>query len=158
MLEFTREYEDIGVHAPVWQNVRALVEKETEGAALGTINVVNDIPDGVEVFADSLVAKVFHNLIDNAIRHGGKTTTIHFLVDENEGARAIICEDDGVGIPSNRTGKLFTHGGGKGHGFGLFLSHEILAITGMTITEKGKPGRGAKFIINVPAEGYRVMN
>ena len=34
--------------------------------------------------------------------------------------------------------------------------HEVdLAITGMTITENGEPGKGARFEIHVPADGYR---
>jgi len=34
-------------------------------------------------------------------------------------------------------------------GLGLFLSREILAITGITITETGEPGNGARFEIAV---------
>jgi len=40
---------------------------------------VNNIPAGTEVFADPLIAKVLHNLIDNAVRHGEKTTTLHSI-------------------------------------------------------------------------------
>jgi signal transduction histidine kinase len=51
--------------------------------------------------------------------------------------------------------RLFTHGNGKDHGFGLFLSKEILAITGIKIEEKGSPGRGARFILTIPPSGIR---
>jgi signal transduction histidine kinase len=51
--------------------------------------------------------------------------------------------------------KLFTKGYGKGHGFGLFLSREILSITGINMTEESEVGRGAKFVISVPAGGIR---
>jgi len=37
----------------------------------------------------------------------------------------------------------------------LFLSQEILSITGITITETGEPGKGARFEITVPKGGYR---
>jgi hypothetical protein len=32
----------------------------------------------------------------------------------------------------------------------MFLSQEILAITGMTIRETGEPGKGVRFEITVP--------
>jgi signal transduction histidine kinase len=107
------------------------------------------------VFADPLIVNVFHNLIDNAMKHGANITTIHFFVEENDGVRAIVCEDDGVGISADMKERLFTRGSGKDHGLGLFLSREILSITGITITEAGEPGRGARFIMTVPQSGLR---
>jgi signal transduction histidine kinase len=46
-------------------------------------------------------------------------------------------------------------GFGKNTGLGLFLSREILAITGITITENGIPGKDAQFEITVPKGAYR---
>jgi len=40
-------------------------------------------------------------------------------------------------------------------GFGLFLSREILAITGISIRETGTPGKGAVFELVVPPGSYR---
>jgi signal transduction histidine kinase len=37
------------------------------------------------------------------------------------------------------------NGFGRHTGLGLFLSREILSITGITITETGEPGKGAVF-------------
>ncbi len=158
MIQFTKDYQDVGVQAPLMQDVRGLVESSSEDIPLGSIRLVNDVPKGTEVFADPLIAKVFHNLIDNAVRHGGKITTIRFFVEANDGGINIICEDDGIGIMPDRKGEFFTHGSGKGHGFGLFLSREILAITGIAITEEGKTGKGAKFVLTVPGEGLRMTN
>jgi hypothetical protein len=39
---------------------------------------------------------------------------------------------------------------------GLFLSREILAITGINLTETGPPGTGARFEMKVPRGAYRV--
>jgi signal transduction histidine kinase len=109
----------------------------------------------LEVYADPLVSKVYHNLIDNAVRHGGNVTTIHFFFESTDGTYAIICQDDGIGITPDVRGGLFMHSSGKGHGFGLFLSREILAITGITIKEEGEPGRGARFVLTMPSGGVR---
>jgi signal transduction histidine kinase len=51
--------------------------------------------------------------------------------------------------------RIFERGYGKNTGLGLFLSREILAITGITITENGVPGKGARFEITVPKGAYR---
>jgi len=45
--------------------------------------------------------------------------------------------------------KIFERGYGKNTGMGLFLSREIPAITGISITGNGEPGKGARFAIRV---------
>ncbi|UUX92906.1 hypothetical protein [Methanoplanus endosymbiosus] len=45
---------------------------------------------------------------------------------------------------------LFRRGFGKHTDPGLFLSREILSITGITITENGVPGMGTCFELKVP--------
>ena len=150
MVEFTKTYEDLGVQAPVWQNIRALVGRCASEVHTGHVRVTNDVPAGIEVFADPLIVKVFCNLIDNSMRHGGKAATIRFSEEEVDGVRSIVCEDDGVGIPAEMKEKIFARGSGKDHGLGLFLSREILAITNITIEEVGEPGKGARFVMRTP--------
>jgi PAS domain S-box-containing protein len=155
MIQFTKEYEDIGVNAPLWQNIQKIVEKCVEEVPLGPIHFTNNIPSNIELYADPLIIKVFHNLIGNAVRHAGKITTLEFSLEEKDGVHAIVCQDDGVGISAEMKEKLFSKGSGKDHGFGLFLSREILAITGITITEEGEQGRGARFVLTLPKDGFR---
>ncbi|MCX6690757.1 MAG: ATP-binding protein [Methanoregula sp.] len=62
----------------------------------------------------------------------------------------IVCKDDGNGVPQDEKENIFKRGFGKNTGLGLFLSREILSITGITITENGVPGNGAHFEIIVP--------
>ena len=40
-------------------------------------------------------------------------------------------------------------------GIGLILVREILAITGISITETGEYGTGARFVMRVPKGNYR---
>jgi PAS domain S-box-containing protein len=150
MIQFTKEYEEIGVHAPAWQDCRTLVETASKLATPGHVTVNNDLPSGAEVFADPLITRVFYNLVDNAVRHGGKITTIRFSAQEREGDHAIVYEDDGVGIPLDEKEHIFERGYGKNTGMGLFLSREILDITGISIRETGVPGKGARFEMTVP--------
>jgi signal transduction histidine kinase len=51
--------------------------------------------------------------------------------------------------------RLFTRGFGNNHGLGLFLSRDILSITGIGITEVGEPGQGAKFRMTIPTKDLR---
>jgi signal transduction histidine kinase len=99
--------------------------------------------------------KVFYNLMDNAVRHGGKITAIRFFMQERDGTHIIVCEDDGDGVPAEEKEYIFNRGFGKNTGLGLALSREILLITGITIVENGEPGKGARFEMTVPTGCYR---
>ncbi|MHC1709345.1 MAG: PAS domain S-box protein [Methanomassiliicoccales archaeon] len=152
IIQFTKVYEDIGVHAPTWQNVHDMVMAEAKSVTVEGVKIINEVPEEAEIFADPLITKVIHNLVDNAMRHGEKVTAIRFLID---GRGSLVCEDDGAGIPADMKDRLFTRGFGKNHGLGLFLSREILAITGITIEEQGAPGEGARFVMTPPPNGLR---
>jgi signal transduction histidine kinase len=112
----------------------------------------------LELFADPLLVKVFYNLIDNALRYGGeKMTSIHLVSRKDHEHLIITIEDDSNGIRAEDKPHLFTKGFGTHTGLGLFLSREILSITGITITENGEPGKGARFEITVPKGAWRLI-
>ncbi len=157
MIQFTKEYENIGITAPVWQGTRELVDTAAKEAPLGKVMVKNELPANMEVFADPLVEKVFFNLVDNAVRHGSKISTISFSTLESGDDILIVCEDDGDGIPAEEKEKIFERGFGKNSGMGLSLSREILSITGITIKETGEPGKGARFEMVVPKGTWRMV-
>ena len=153
---FTKDYQELGAAAPVWQNVNASIKKAVARLPMRDVHVDIDRTN-LEIFADSLFEKVFFNLIDNALRYGGEQMkTIRVSSQESDTSLTILCEDDGVGITAEDKKRLFTKGFGKHTGLGLFLSREILAITGITITENGTPDKGARFEIVVPKGVFRV--
>ncbi|MFA5267450.1 MAG: PAS domain S-box protein [Methanoregula sp.] len=155
MIAFTREYEQVGVNAPAWQDCRAIIDTAAQQVPPGQVMVKNDFPRGTEVFADPLFARVCTNLIDNAIRHGGKITAIRFSAEERDGSHVMVCEDNGDGIPAGEKERIFDRGFGKNTGLGLTLAREILDITGITIKECGEPGKGVRFEIAVPKGMWR---
>ena len=156
MIQFTKTYESIGVNATAWQDAGSLIDIAVKDVALLHVKLKNDIPAGTEVYADPLISRVFYNLMDNAVRYGGKITTIRFISEERNGDRLIICEDDGEGVPADEKEKIFGRGYGKNTGLGLFLARAILDITGITIKETGEPGRGARFEMTVPRGMWRM--
>ena len=99
--------------------------------------------------------QVFYNLIDNAVRYGGKISTIRFSFEERNGKQILVCEDDGDGVVAEEKERIFDRGFGKNTGMGLALSQEILSITGIKISETGEPGKGARFEMLVPKGAYR---
>ena len=154
-ISFTKEYEDLGVRAPAWQDAESCVGKALAVLPVKKIRVAVDFR-GLEIYADPLFEKVFYNLIDNALRYGGEgMTSIRFSSAESEKGLVITVQDDGRGIAEEDRKRLFERGFGHNTGLGLFLSREILAITGITIAENGTPGKGARFEITVPKAAYR---
>ena len=155
-ITFTRDYQNLGVSASAWQNVNASIRNAMVALPMRAVHIEPD-PADPEVYADPLFEKVFYNLIDNALRYGGdQMKTIRVSSQESDTSLAIVCEDDGVGITDEDKKKLFRKGFGKHTGLGLFLSREILSITGITITENGEPGVGARFEITVPKGMWRM--
>jgi signal transduction histidine kinase len=129
MIQFTKEYEKVGVDSPQWQDCRTIVDTAAKQAPFGKVVLNNVFPAGTEVFADPLIVKVFYNLMDNAVRYGEKITTIRFSVEEHDGDHVVVCEDDGDGVLAGEKEMIFERGFGKNTGLGLALSREILSIT-----------------------------
>jgi PAS domain S-box-containing protein len=150
-IEFTRVYQDLGSHEPKWHAIAQLISRLQVPPSL---SLHADLPH-VEIFADPILSKVFYNLLDNAVRHGQKVSTITVSAHEVPEGLVIFWEDDGVGIPADEKEKIFSKDYGKHTGLGLFLAHEILSVTGITVKETGEPERGARFEILVPPGSFR---
>ncbi|MDD1685041.1 MAG: PAS domain S-box protein, partial [Methanoregula sp.] len=149
-IEFTKEYQELGVHAPAWFMIRNVIST-VRPEKIAVRNTCNS----VEIFADPMIDKVFYNLFDNAVKYGERVTTVSIGCEETDRGLVITFADNGVGIPAEEKHKIFEKGYGRNTGFGLFLVREILAITGITIEETGTEGKGAVFEITVPKGVYR---
>jgi PAS domain S-box-containing protein len=154
-IAFTQEYQRIGTDMPVWQNIDEVASRAKKQADLKNV-IVKSSSGSLEVYADPMLEKVFYNLFDNAMMYGGPGLSGITISSRQSGTETIIVvEDDGSGISQEDKARLFEHGFGKNTGLGLFLSREILAITGIKIRETSEPGRGARFEICVPAGNFR---
>ena len=151
-IHFARDYEKIGIESPRWFQVREIIAAATAALPLQAISV--EIATGdISIYADPMLEKVFYNLIENALRHGEHVTRIQFSAEIDETGARIICEDNGCGVPDRFKEAIFIRKHFKNTGFGLFLTRDILSITGFSIRENGVPGKGARFEITVP-QGY----
>ncbi len=162
-IAFTGEYQNLGEAAPGWQRLSYVIGQI--GAT--RIPIVNET-DGISIFADPLLPKVFANLMENTERYAVDATRIRVSchvekkdkrnIPQYESSISpllIIWEDDGMGIRDEEKEKIFERGYGKNTGLGLFFIREILGITGITITENGMYGEGARFVMRVPERGWR---
>jgi signal transduction histidine kinase len=152
---FTRDYQCLGLKSPEWQPLGPMVLVAEKTVHPPGIDVLIDAQK-VELYADLMLQKVFTNLLDNSARHGERVSVIHVWTEENQDLTlSVLYEDNGVGVPMEEKEKIFELGHGRNTGLGMYLSRQILGITGSTITEKGRPGQGCTFEILVPPGKWR---
>ncbi len=152
--QFAKDYQNLGTEPPRWQSVASVIRRAEARVTLKGVTIADSCGNAA-VFADPILEKAVAQMLDNAVRHGHHTTTIRISVHEGENGAMLVVEDNGTGIPAADKERIFERGFGKYTGWGLFLTREILLLTGMTIAETGEPGRGARFEIHIPGEGFR---
>ena len=155
---FTRDYQNVGVKAPQWQNLCHGIRYAASAIGLDMVQLKMPKTDA-EIFADPFFGRVFYNLIDNSLRHGGSVRSISVdTTVEPDGSLIIGYRDDGIGVSDDEKELIFKQGYGKNTGFGLFIIREILGITGLTIRETGTFRSGVLFEITVPKGAWRPLS
>ncbi len=154
-IDFTKEYENLGIRAPVWQGISIHVDEVKKQIDLSRITIRVET-NGLLIYADPMFTKVIYNLMDNSQRHGKHVSGIRIHGKITPGGYTLVYEDDGIGIPAADKDKIFDRMVGKKSGIGLFLVREILSITGITIVEVGEPGKGARFEISIPNGKFKI--
>lgn len=116
------------------------------------------------IMADEMqIREVFLNLISNAIKFRKQNEPleikIHHVNGDNNSQKNIqlAVEDNGIGIDEKYADKVFEvfqklHSAQEyaGTGIGLSICKKIIERHGGTISFKSEPGRGTRFIINLP--------
>lgn len=151
-IEFTKVYENIGTHEPQWIDLDTVMPRTQVPATITFQTAVQ----GILVFSDPMLEKVFFNLLDNSIKHGEHVTEIRVSSCRSGEDLVIKWEDNGIGIAGDDKERIFERGFGKNTGLGMFLMREILSLTSITISETGAPGKGARFEIIVPKGAWRL--
>jgi len=152
---FTRDYQSLGLKSPEWQSLGPMVTEAERTVHPPGIDVRIDAGN-VELYADLMLLKVFTNLLDNSVRHGERVSLVHVWTEENQDlSLSVFYEDNGVGVPTEEKEKIFELGHGRNTGLGMYLSRQILGITGLSMREMGRAGEGCTFEILVPAGKWR---
>lgn len=153
-IRFTKDYQDIGIETPRWFDVKETLEKAIANLPLHGITLTIETGN-LSIFADPMLEKVFYNLVENSLRHAGKLTRIRCAAEISGDDARLIFEDDGEGVPERFKEAIFIRKHFKNTGFGLYLTREILGITGLSIKESGTTGNGARFEIIIPPDRFR---
>jgi signal transduction histidine kinase len=120
-----------------------------------------DFDEGLQEFevdADFLRSALI-NMLDNAVDacledELKKSHKITFRIKEDNTHVIIDIQDDGIGMDSDTLENIFnlffSSKGGKGTGFGLFISDNIIKQHGGKISVKSAKGKGTSFSIKIP--------
>lgn len=154
LILFTRIYEQMGVDKPVWHSISRLINETMKNFSDQPLTV-HDLTNGLLVCADPMFDRVIYNLIENSLRHGGRVSRISCDVRIDDTFAMLTYSDDGSGVPAADKEKIFARGYGKNTGLGLFLTREILSLTGIEIREIGTLGEGACFEMKIPQGKWR---
>ncbi len=103
------------------------------------------------------IQQVFLNIIANALDALKESKNKEISIDmhrEGEFVHVAVA-DSGPGIPSENLQKIFdrfftTKRPGQGTGLGLSICQSVVDLHKGRITCESKPGRGAKFVIELP--------
>gem|GEM_PF-1838755 len=153
-VDFIRYYQEMGTNAPCWIRISEELKALRQDRMFENLEIIDE-SNGIELYADPLFSKVLYNLADNSLRHGGDLCKIRVYSPEYG---TLVVEDDGKGIPSDMKERIFDKDVGNNTGLGLFLVREILSITDISIEETGEPGKGARFVMHVPYNCFRVAS
>ena len=107
------------------------------------------------------LARVFSNLLNNAVKYSGESRRIHlkFALDEREEYFIVYVRDEGIGIPETQISHIFDrfyrvgYNGGvdtEGRGLGLTLSKEIIEAHQGEIYAESIRGQGSTFSFMIP--------
>ena len=132
-----------------------------ENAAKKSINI-KCVSDNtmLRVFVDAArIKQVLENLLSNAVRYTPDYGSVRVKIFETCEEVVTVVEDNGIGIPHDRLGKIFNKfyqisrqagAGYNGSGLGLSLSSEIVAIHGGKMWVESELGKGSKFFFSLP--------
>jgi PAS domain S-box-containing protein len=154
IMEATRNYQKLGSAETTWINIEQEVAAYTKGRSIPGVDLVCTTGD-LEVLADPMFVTGLHNLIENAVLHGGRTSRITISAAKKDRGMVLLISDDGVGIPAEDKNRIFNWSYKNRSGHGLHFIREALAITDIEIHEVGVPGQGAVFELSMPKGRFR---
>jgi PAS domain S-box-containing protein len=125
------------------------------------IDITYDIPDGIEVFADTIILQsLIRNLLSNAVKFTHKGGKIHFSAITTDDKNVVITiRDSGIGMNRNIADNLFRFGaqtsrkgtdGEPSTGLGLLICQDFIEKHGGSIWVESKEGNGSTFYFSLP--------
>ena len=102
------------------------------------------------------LAQLFLNVLDNAVKHSPRGTTVHIRGTRDNGAIVVRVRDAGSGLPQGAQTRLFQrfyrgeNAQRDGAGLGLAIAQAIAQAHGGSIRASNLEGGGAEFAVRLP--------
>ena len=118
-----------------------------------------DCDDLITVNADRVrLQRIFHNLLDNAIKYSAPRTKIEVFAKQKDGEIIIGVKDKGIGISPEKQGMLFEpfsrlepqNSNVTGTGLGLVVCRRLVEAHGGRMWVESQPGSGSTFLFTLP--------
>ena len=135
-----------------------VVDSRREDAKRKNINISSKItPDIYADLDETMIMRVFINLLSNAVTYGKTNGNIYVDLDVQEKTIVIKIADDGIGISNEHIDKIWTRfyqvdpsRNSEGTGLGLSMVKWIVEAHNGTISVASKLGEGTIFTIKIP--------
>jgi len=155
-INLTRDFKDIGIHPPEWRDVTEIISRIVNRFEDTPVKTRINLPR-VEIYADSQLEHVVDRLLERSLEGEDPSREIRVSHQIGDGNLVIIFENNGPGYrPEEKEGLFEIHSDGSGNRE-LFIAREILSLTGITLSENGEYGKGARFEVKVPETYYRFV-
>lgn len=131
----------------------------------GGVTAEVEVPERLVISCDAdRMSQVVENLLDNALKHSPRGSTIRLAVarraNGDRPAADIRVTDQGPGVPDEDKRAIFERfvqrgelgGSAAGVGLGLTISREIVMAHDGEIGVEDSPGGGATFVVTLPIE------
>lgn len=155
-INLTRDFKDMGLKSPEWQNITGIMRGVISRYEQKVLALSADIPS-VEIYADGQLEHIFDRLVGKFIELHTTDPEIRIRHRLGDGFLTIIIEDNGPGYTLEEKDRLFELQSDGSGDRDLFMAHEILSLTNITLAETGDPGKGARFEIRIPETYYRFV-
>jgi two-component system, OmpR family, phosphate regulon sensor histidine kinase PhoR len=151
-------FEPVDLSESIRRVLEQLDSRVRESGAAVSATIPNDLP---RIEADAFrIEQALYNLLDNALRHSGKSGA-RVSIDARSAAAAVIVSirDDGVGVPLGDQPHIFERfyrvhkdrsRDAGGTGLGLSIVKHTVQAHGGSIAVQSSPGAGATFVMTLP--------
>jgi PAS domain S-box-containing protein len=170
LLDWSRSQTGLLKISPRKINLKELIEENISNLQLlasnKEISIINETTSDISLVSDkNMINTVLRNLLSNAIKFTPRAGKVILRVKAENGFVSILVKDNGVGISSERIGKLFNLDtknsspgteNEQGTGLGLKLSKEFVEKLGGRIWVKSTVVQGSEFSFTIPYNGSEV--